>query len=98
MARDFAKAFYSSSDWLKCRAAYLQSVGGLCEECLKQGLYTPAVVVHHKIHLSPDNIRDPGVSLNFANLQAVCTDCHAKLHSAGKRYKIAPDGRVITSR
>ena len=95
MARDFAKTFYASSEWLKCRAAYLQSVGGLCEECLKLGLFTPAVIVHHKIHLNRDNIRDPGVSLNFNNLQAVCRDCHAKLHSDGRRYRIGPDGRLI---
>lgn len=97
MARAFSVDFYKSDAWENCRAAYLQSVGGLCEECLRQGLYTPAVIVHHKIHLTPDNISDPEITLAFSNLEAVCRDCHGKIHRPGLRYKIAPNGAVITN-
>ena len=94
--REFAKATYSSKAWKDCRAAYAKSVGGLCEICLKDGIYSPGVIVHHKIHLTPENITDPGVVLNWNNLQLVCRDCHAKLHdSKTRRYKLDELGRVV---
>ena len=96
MARAFSVDFYKSDAWENCRAAYLQSVGGLCEECLRQGLYTPAVIVHHKIHLTPDNIKDPEVALNFANLEALCRTHHGAEHS-GRRYRIDASGHIITA-
>lgn len=53
---------------------------GLCERCLAKGLYTPGKVVHHKIHLTPENISDPRVALGWENLQLLCQDCHAAVH------------------
>ena len=97
MARDFAKAFYSSGTWEATRAAYLASVGGLCEECLRQGLYSAAVIVHHKIHLTPTNIHDPAVALSFSNLEALCRFHHGTVHGAGRRYRVGPNGEIITS-
>ena len=97
MARAFSVDFYKSDAWESCRAAYLAKVGGLCEECLKQGIYTPAVIVHHKVVLTPENITNPEITLAFSNLEAVCRDCHGKVHRPGLRYKIAPNGAVITN-
>ena len=95
--QDFAETFYSSQAWRNCRAAYKKSRRGLCEICLKQGRYTPGEIVHHKVHLSPANINDPDVSLNWNNLLLVCRDCHAAEHDAKKRrYKIDSCGRIIT--
>lgn len=34
MAKEFAKSFYKSKAWKRCRAMYAASVGGLCERCL----------------------------------------------------------------
>lgn len=86
--------FYSSKAWQDCRNAYFKYRAGLCELCLSKGIYTPGVIVHHKVHLSADNIQDPTVTLNFDNLQLLCRDCHAKEHS-GKRYRVDEMGRVI---
>lgn len=80
MARDFALSFYRGQPWRRTRDAYMRLGHGLCEECLKEGVYTPAVIVHHKIHLSPENIDDPDITLSFDNLERVCNLCHAKLH------------------
>ena len=80
MARDFAKAFYKSKEWKRARAAYIRSVHGLCERCLAGGRYVPGEIVHHKVHLTPENVADPTVSLDFRNLEYVCRDCHAKEH------------------
>lgn len=88
-------AFYGTRAWANCREAYKASVGGLCEECLKNGIVRPGEIVHHKIHVSQDTLKDPNVLLSFENLQLVCRDCHARLHG-GKRWKVLPDGTVET--
>ncbi|GFN35366.1 HNH endonuclease signature motif containing protein [Tepidimicrobium xylanilyticum] len=80
MARDFAIKFYNSKEWKKCREAYKQSVNGLCERCLKAGKYVPGDEVHHKIYLSPDNINNPDITLNWDNLELLCASCHSKEH------------------
>ena len=69
----------------------------LCEECLKKGIYTPAILVHHKKHLNDGNVNDPSISLNFDNLMSVCMDCHNKIHKQfyKKRYEVDKDGRII---
>lgn len=36
----------------------------------------PGYIVHHKIKLTPWNIDDQSVTLNPANLEYVCLDCH----------------------
>jgi len=94
MAREFAQRFYKSKRWQKCRAAYIKSVGGLCERCLAKGLIVPATMVHHKIYISPQNINDPNITLNFDNLEALCNDCHAAEHGNMKRYEVDEFGRV----
>lgn len=94
MAREFAKQFYHSQAWKKCQAAYTKQAGGLCERCLKNGLITAGVIVHHKIHLTPGNINDPDVALNPENLTLLCRDCHALEHKPGRRWKVDEFGRV----
>lgn len=94
--KEFAKGFYSSKAWQRTRAAFAKSKGNLCEICLAKGIYKPAEIVHHKTELTPDNINDPLVTLNWDNLQCVCRDCHAQIHDRRKRrYKIDECGRVI---
>ena len=90
MAREFAKTFYSSKAWQTCRNEYAKRVGLLCENCLRQGIYKPGVIVHHKIELDPVNIENPEISLNFENLELLCRDCHAKIHdlSGGRWSKV----------
>lgn len=95
--RSVSFPFYKTKEWKKCRAAYLHTVGGLCELCMNRGIIKPADIVHHKIHLTDDTARDPEIALNFDNLQAVCIDCHNELHfrkAAKKRYEII-DGNVV---
>ena len=53
MAREFSRAFYKSSAWQSCRASYIRSKGGLCEDCLQRGLITPGAEVHHIVELTP---------------------------------------------
>ena len=96
--KDYAKAFYKSTAWQKCRAAYIKSVGGLCERCLAEGKIVPGYIVHHKCYLTPENITDPAVSLNWSNLEYLCVEHHNQQHfkeEQKKRYTIDEYGRVI---
>lgn len=94
--KDFARAFYKSKEWEKCRAGYIKYVGGLCERCLSRGDIVPGVIVHHKCYLDPVNIKDPNVTLCYDNLELLCQDCHNKEHilKREQRYTIDSNGKV----
>lgn len=100
MANKYRAGFYASQLWIKTRRNYVQSVGGLCERCQAKGIIRPADVVHHKIPLTNENIHDPKISLSWDNLEALCTDCHALVHSTKlmereqRRYNVDSNGRV----
>ena len=98
MARDFAKGFYHSAVWKHCQAEYVKRAGGLCERCRDRGIIRAGEIVHHKIHISPDNISDPEVLTDPDNLMLVCRDCHAVLHKPEKRYKVDDLGRIMALR
>lgn len=93
--KPYAKTFYKSVAWQTTRDAYAKSVGHLCECCLKNGIYNPGEIVHHKIHLTSENISRPEIALAWENLQLLCRDCHAKMHGSKKRYRIDKSGRVV---
>lgn len=96
MAKAWAKAFYSSTAWTATREAYISYKGGLCEMCLLKGRYVPGDTVHHIIHLTPDNINNPEISLSWDNLMLLCRDCHADIHSRkSRRFVVKDDGEVI---
>lgn len=73
--KPWAKKFYRSKAWLKCRADYIKKVHGQCERC-----GNPGKIVHHTVYLTPDNINDPAVSLNHDLLEYTCQDCHNQEH------------------
>ena len=56
------------------------------------------VIVHHKVHLSPDNIHNPEITLGWDNLELLCRDCHAKEHGGMKevRYTVDAYGHIET--
>lgn len=76
MAHAWAKPFYNSAAWAKCRDSYIaerRSVdGGLCECCRKELGY----IVHHKVILTEQNIYNPDIALNHDNLSYECKTCH----------------------
>ena len=80
MSKPFARQFYSSAAWQACRNEYAKRRHYLCENCLRQGIYKPGEIVHHKIELDPVNIENPEITLNPDNLELLCRECHAKVH------------------
>lgn len=104
MAKGWAKGFYRSKKWIKCRDSYIRARimedGGLCEECHNK----PGVIVHHRTFLTPENISDPEVSLNHEKLEYVCRDCHDLFdgHGLGRAARpmciFGADGQPVSLR
>lgn len=90
MAQKWAKAFYKSRQWLLCKQSYIHHRimidGGLCEECRDK----PGYIVHHKVILTSDNIKDPEISLNHELLEYVCKDCHNMFEGHGLNQGTRP--------
>lgn len=89
MAQEWALWFYRSTAWLKCRAGYIASVFGLCERC-----HAPGLIVHHKEALTPQNIHDPAVSLNWEKLEYLCQPCH-NVETFGSSEPVVSDGLMF---
>lgn len=89
--------FYGSPEWKAVRDLCKKRAGGLCERCLADGIIKAAVVAHHKTPITKDNINNPSITLSLDNLQALCTDCHAKVHHPNptkRRWTVDEYGRV----
>lgn len=69
--------FYKSKEWKKARQLVLIRDKFLCQHCGQ-----PATEVHHKKHLTEQNVYDPTISLNPDNLVSLCWNCHRKEHQA----------------
>jgi 5-methylcytosine-specific restriction endonuclease McrA len=91
----YAKRFYESAGWKDCRESYMRLKLNTCERCGRA-----ADLVHHKIFITPDNINDVWVTLNFENLEALCHDCHNKIHKRierERRYRFDSNGNLMNS-
>lgn len=83
--------FYKSNEWKLVRAIKIACAGGICEGC---GMV--ADEVHHKIHLTPENVVDPNISINQDNLLLLCKECHNKAHERFRKSQIFDkDGNFI---
>ena len=98
---DAVERFYASWKWRKCRKAYADSKGNLCERCLKRGKINPGtkkqpLETHHKIPLTDENINDPKITLCWDNFELLCKDCHEEERKRKeRRWKVGPDGKVF---
>ena len=93
MAKEYAKRFYHSSAWIKTSKAYAASKFYVCEIC---GRPAKHYVVHHRKHLTPENINNPYTALNWDNLQLLCAECHNQIHkSKGRTVVFGDDGQPV---
>ena len=97
------ESFYTSWIWRKCRKAFADYKGNLCERCLKRGVVEPGskeqpLEVHHKIPLTHENIRNKDIALGWDNLELLCKKCHDQERTPGKRkpkrWRITDGGHV----
>ena len=67
-----AHPFYSSARWRSVRDEYLRTVHHVCERCGR-----PATHVHHRKPLKEgDYFSNFEKCYGFANLEALCLECH----------------------
>src|SRR5690606_217889 len=94
--KPWSRKFYLSRERKKTREAYTRLRHGLCERCGAGGK-----IVHHKIYLTPENIWDPAVTLNFENLELLCQECHNREHHetvpAADGLRFTADGDLVES-
>lgn len=76
--REFARGFYHSRAWRDTQAAFMASRCYVCERCSG-----PARIAHHVRHLTPQNVSDLSVALDWSNLMALCIECHNLIHKGG---------------
>ncbi len=75
MAKDYSKAVYAGARWHQTKEAYLASVNFICERC-----GAVAKIVHHRTYINPNNVTDPNILYDWANLEALCQTCHNQEH------------------
>lgn len=76
-----ARKYYGAS-WRKVRKKFLEE-HPLCELCQRQGILTPATLVHHI------KVASEGGSNDEENLMALCPSCHSRLHAQrGDRWNV----------
>ena len=71
----------------------------MCERCTKElaeGRITlkdvePGIIVHHKKHITPENINNPRVTLSFDNLELLCARHHNEEHKSNYELAIFSD-------
>lgn len=76
MAKPYAKKFYNSKQWQKCRYSFIAKRrtidGAMCQHCKE----VPGYIVDHIKEIDIININDPLITLNHDNLQYLCHECH----------------------
>lgn len=92
MAKEWARAFYASTEWETARHLALVRDGFTCQRCGGH-----AEEVHHKEELTKQNIKDPNVSLNPNNLESLCSACHKAITKLehGKGHSVVNDRAII---
>jgi len=92
--REFAKHIYQSPQWKRVRTYIIQRDDGLCVRCGE-----PGNTVHHKTHLTPQNINAPTVVYGEDNLETLCEKCHGTEHqgksAAGDGLKFDAEGNLV---
>jgi hypothetical protein len=79
------QTFYASGKWRNLRQRIIlerQNQEGfvICEECGQPILKSREIHVHHKIDLTPENVKDHSISLNPDLVQLIHKKCHDKKH------------------
>lgn len=101
VAKEFSKNIYNSQRWRKVARAYAESQHYVCERCHNRSFIRngklPRFIVHHKRHLSPENVRDDNTVYGWSNLELLCIYCHNTVHgvSLDRECLFDDDGNPI---
>lgn len=72
----WARRFYRSPEWRTKRREILQRDNGECQQCKREGKFSPANTVHHIVPL----LERPDLALDDDNLESLCAACHNREH------------------
>lgn len=72
---------YSNARWQGARHAAIVRDNGLCQECMKRGIFKPGTEVHHRVELTDANKGDWDIAYNIDNLVTLCMECHSGIHN-----------------
>lgn len=82
--KEYAERFYKSKEWERCRLAFIATLKDkTCPRCKER----KGKIVHHKKEITPNNITNPMITLNFDNLEYICQKCHTQEHLKDKSTK-----------
>lgn len=87
--------FYTSNDWRKFREVFLSERLArdgefIDEETGERIIDKSKAILHHKIHLTEENVNDVNISLNPQNIELVSERTHEILHN-----KLNCNGRKV---
>ena len=104
---DNTTQFYNGQDWANCKSQVTQERlkdGALfCEHCGKIIVksFNPnaknnkgAIVYHHKIYLTNQNVNDASISINPANIAILHWQCHNEVHGRFNGAAVAVERKV----
>lgn len=79
------ETFYTSNEWRKFRETFiaerLARDGELIDEETSEAIIDPSrAVLHHRIHLTEENVNNREISLNPKNIELVSEQTHIKIH------------------
>ena len=99
--------FYKSQEWANCKALVLNDRlkdGAIyCEHCGKVILssFNPnannnkgAMVFHHKVYLTNQNVNDASISINPNNIAILHWSCHNAVHNRFNGVAVRPERKV----
>jgi 5-methylcytosine-specific restriction endonuclease McrA len=74
--------------WKLLRAEVFRRTNGLCELCLKEGIYKPGVDVHHirPVEQAKTVQEMERLAYNPANCQLLCVEHHIKVHQSMRTH------------
>lgn len=73
--------FYTSKAWRDLSYSLKVAGQGKCNRCNKTIMDFSQLIGHHIIELTDDNLDNPDVSLNPANIELICHQCHNIEHA-----------------
>jgi predicted kinase len=104
---DNTTQFYNSNEWQACKAQVTQERlkdGALyCEHCGKIIVksFNPnaknnkgAIVYHHKIYLTNQNVNDASIAINPQNIAVLHWQCHNEVHNRFNGTAVAIERKV----